>query len=96
MSKTYSLVGSQMNSNNVAKVWEASHSAKPRIMTPRASLVPPAPRPGYSPVYLPTWCDVGQQCDAVLCATTQKQQGQYLPPRSRNPIAWDSNIAYMR
>jgi hypothetical protein len=57
--------------------------------------VPPAPKPGYGGTYQPTWCNIGGSCDAGLCAITQQQQGIYLPPKSRNPKAWDSSIAQL-
>ena len=91
----YSLVGLQLASDNIIKQREAAHSAKPEIMQPNASLVPPPLRPGYSLTYLPTWCNYGESCGGVLCAITQKQQGKYLPPKSRSPSPTNSTITQL-
>lgn len=91
--QTYGLEALAMVNDNIVKTIEATHSAKPTIMKPKASLVPPTPKPGYGPTYLPTWCSVGETCDGVVCAVTINQQGKYLPPQQRSPVVWDSNLA---
>lgn len=90
---TYGLIPLAMNSDNRAKRIEATHSAKPSIMTPVGMPSIVRIRPGYRPVTLPTWCDLGQTCDAVLLPVTRRAMGDHLPPRQRDPLVWDSTIA---